>query len=92
MASFPPDTCVACGGPALPRFTRVVKEEVNVLWTRIKKKKELERQQLNFPIIKDPFMCKTCHSAYSKIVQTEKVINDECIKTCIKLVFFFFVL
>ena len=73
MASFPPDTCVACGGPAMPRFRRVVKEEVNVLWTRILKKELERRQQLNFPIIKDLFMCKTCHSAYSKIVQTEKV-------------------
>ena len=41
MASSPPDTYMVCGGPAMPRFRRVVKEEVNVLWTRIKKK-ELE--------------------------------------------------
>ena len=30
MASFPPDTCVACGGPAMPCFRRVVKKEVMV--------------------------------------------------------------
>ena len=29
---FPPDTGVACRGPAIPHYRRVVNEEVIVLW------------------------------------------------------------
>ena len=33
-----PDLCVACGGPALPKKRRVVKDEVGVIWAKISQK------------------------------------------------------
>jgi len=64
--------CVACGGPALPKNRRVVKGEVEEIWAKLFRR-EMEKRRQNFTATKEYFMCRRCHGAYLKLVDTEKV-------------------